>query len=144
MFVNNHTVHWCCCSKLIVHMNAGITVKCLLSDVWYLSNKYFFLCNFILNNTYIMNTINVVWTLIHRSLGILPFMNSKLCYLVSNLFWSREYNSAKEMCKYPSFSKVGGNYPLDLKIIWSSVINKCRMQVKCISLFNLTRLCHVY
>jgi hypothetical protein len=39
---------------------------------------------------------------------------------VSNLFWSREYNSAKEMCKYPSFSKVGGNYPLDLKIIWSS------------------------
>ena len=40
---------------------------------------------------------------------------------VSNLFWSREYNSAKEICKYPSFSKVGGNYPLDLKIIWSSV-----------------------
>jgi hypothetical protein len=39
---------------------------------------------------------------------------------VSNLFWSREYNSAKEMCKYASFSKVGGNYPLDLKIIWSS------------------------
>jgi hypothetical protein len=39
---------------------------------------------------------------------------------VSNLFWSREYNSAKEICKYPSFSKVGGNYPLDLKIIWSS------------------------
>jgi hypothetical protein len=33
---------------------------------------------------------------------------------------SREYNSAKEICKYPSFSKVGGNYPLDLKIIWSS------------------------
>jgi hypothetical protein len=29
-------------------------------------------------------------------------------------------NSAKEICKYPSFSKVGGNYPLDLKIIWSS------------------------
>ena len=40
---------------------------------------------------------------------------------VSNLFWSREYNSAKEICKYPSFSKVGGNYPLNLKIIWSSV-----------------------
>jgi hypothetical protein len=39
---------------------------------------------------------------------------------VSNLFWSREYNSAKEICKYASFSKVGGNYPLDLKIIWSS------------------------
>jgi hypothetical protein len=36
------------------------------------------------------------------------------------LFWSREYNSAKEICKYASFSKVGGNYPLDLKIIWSS------------------------
>jgi hypothetical protein len=33
---------------------------------------------------------------------------------VSNLFWSREYNSAKEICKYPSFSKVGGNYPLEL------------------------------
>jgi hypothetical protein len=33
---------------------------------------------------------------------------------------SREYNSAKDICKYPSFSKVGGNYPLDLKIIWSS------------------------
>jgi hypothetical protein len=32
-----------------------------------------------------------------------------------------EYNSAKEICKYPSFSKVGGNYPLDLKIIWNSV-----------------------
>ena len=41
---------------------------------------------------------------------------------VSNLFWSREDNSAKEICKYPSFSKVGGNYPLDLKIIWSSDI----------------------
>jgi hypothetical protein len=40
---------------------------------------------------------------------------------VSNLFWSREYNSAKEVCQYPSFSKVGSNYPLDLKIIWSSV-----------------------
>ena len=39
---------------------------------------------------------------------------------VSNLFWSREYNCAKEICKYPSFSKVRGNYPLDLKIIWSS------------------------
>ena len=39
---------------------------------------------------------------------------------VHNLFWSREYNSAKEICKYTSFSKVGGNYPLDLKIIWSS------------------------
>jgi hypothetical protein len=36
---------------------------------------------------------------------------------VSNPFWSREYNSAKEICKYPSFLKVGGNYPLDLKII---------------------------
>jgi hypothetical protein len=31
-----------------------------------------------------------------------------------------EYNSAKEICKYPLFLKVGGNYPLDLKIIWSS------------------------
>jgi hypothetical protein len=41
--------------------------------------------------------------------------------VVSNLFWSREYNSAKEICKYPSYSKVGGNYPLDLKIIWRSV-----------------------
>jgi hypothetical protein len=39
---------------------------------------------------------------------------------VSNLFWSREYNIAKEICKYASFSKVRGNYPLDLKIIWSS------------------------
>jgi hypothetical protein len=28
--------------------------------------------------------------------------------------------SAKEICKYPSFSKVGDNYPLDLNIIWSS------------------------
>jgi hypothetical protein len=27
---------------------------------------------------------------------------------VSNLFWSRENNSAKEICKYSSFSKVGG------------------------------------
>jgi hypothetical protein len=35
---------------------------------------------------------------------------------LSNLFWTREYNRAKEICKYPSFSKVGGNYPLDLKI----------------------------
>ena len=39
---------------------------------------------------------------------------------VSNLFWSRENNSSKEICKYASYSKVGGNYPLDLKIIWSS------------------------
>ena len=22
-------MHWCCCSELIVHTNAGITVKCL-------------------------------------------------------------------------------------------------------------------
>ena len=44
--------------------------------------------------------------------------------VVSNLFWSREYNSAKEICKYPSYSKVGGNYPLDLKIIWSSDVGK--------------------
>jgi hypothetical protein len=27
--------HFLCCSELIIHMNAGITVKCLLSDVWY-------------------------------------------------------------------------------------------------------------
>jgi hypothetical protein len=27
----------------------------------------------------------------------------------------------EEICKYASFSKVGDNYPLDLKIIWSSV-----------------------
>ena len=41
---------------------------------------------------------------------------------VSNLseVESTTLNSAKEICKYPSFSKVGGNYPLDLKIIWSS------------------------
>ena len=41
---------------------------------------------------------------------------------VSNLFWSREYNSPKEICKYTSFSKVGGNSPLDLKIIWNSAL----------------------
>ena len=52
---------------------------------------------------------------------------------VSNLFWSREYNSAKEICKYPSFSKVGGNYPLDLKIIWSSV-NELNLKSKTIKL----------
>ena len=45
---------------------------------------------------------------------------------VSNLFWSREYNSAKEICKYPSFSKEGGDYPLDLKIIWSSAFCQLR------------------
>jgi hypothetical protein len=28
----------------------------------------------------------------------------------------------EEICKDPSFSKVGGNYPLDLKIIWSSAL----------------------
>jgi hypothetical protein len=56
-----------------------------------------------------------------------PFLLNNTCVKhnfksvqVSNLFWSREYNSAKEICKYPSFSKVGGNYPLDLKIIWNS------------------------
>jgi hypothetical protein len=43
----------------------------------------------------------------------------------SNFFWCREYNSAKEICKYPSFSKVGGNYHLDLKIIWSSAYIVC-------------------
>ena len=32
-----------------------------------------------------------------------------------------------------------------LKLCWTQVLfNKHRMQVKCISLFNLTRLCHVY
>jgi hypothetical protein len=36
------------------------------------------------------------------------------------MFSEVEYNRAKEVCKYPSFSKVGGNYSLDLKIIWSS------------------------
>ena len=37
-------VHWCC-SELIVHTNAGITVKCLLSDVWYFTflQSFFFL-----------------------------------------------------------------------------------------------------
>ena len=45
------------------------------------------------------------------------------CVHVSNLFWSREYNSAKEICKYLSFTKVGGNYPLDLKIIWSAAVS---------------------
>ena len=35
MFVNNHICAWCCCSELIVHTNAGITVKSLLSDMWY-------------------------------------------------------------------------------------------------------------
>ena len=51
---------------------------------------------------------------------------------VSNLFWSRECSSAKEICKYPSFSKVGGNYPLDLKIIWSSdyLCNQCLPPLK--------------
>jgi hypothetical protein len=43
------------------------------------------------------------------------------CLSLFNLTRLCEYNSAKEICKYPSFSKVGGNYPLDLKIIWSSV-----------------------
>jgi hypothetical protein len=38
---------------------------------------------------------------------------------VSNLFWTREYNSAKEICKYPSFSKVGGNYPFGLENWWN-------------------------
>jgi hypothetical protein len=51
---------------------------------------------------------------------------------VSNLFWSREYNSAKGICKYASFSKVGGNYPLDLKIIWSSGASKmCGVVICC-------------
>jgi hypothetical protein len=39
---------------------------------------------------------------------------------VRNLSIEFSDNSAKEICKYPSFSKVGGNYLLDLKIIWSS------------------------
>ena len=56
---------------------------------------------------------------------------------VSNLFWSREYNNAKEICKYASFSKVGGNYPLDLKIIWSSVYN---MERYCTSLYCIENL----
>jgi hypothetical protein len=51
---------------------------------------------------------------------------------VSNLFWSREYNSAKEICKYPSFSKVGGNYPLDLKIIWSSAFSSSENDIHAI------------
>jgi hypothetical protein len=51
-----------------------------------------------------------------------PVSLSNFCnhQLPNALFLSREYNSAKEICKYPSFSKVGGNYHLDLKIIWSS------------------------
>ena len=38
-------VHWCCRLELIVHTNAGITVKCLLSDVlnFYFFSIYFFL-----------------------------------------------------------------------------------------------------
>jgi hypothetical protein len=31
--------------------------------------------------------------------------------------------------KYPSFSKVGGNYPLDLKIIWSSAFNEIHTKI---------------
>jgi hypothetical protein len=30
---------------------------------------------------------------------------------IEAIFSEVEYNSAKEICKYPSFSKVGGNYP---------------------------------
>ena len=51
---------------------------------------------------------------------------------VHNLFWSREYNGAKEICKYPSFSKVAGNYPLDLKIIWSSACHQQLLRKMCI------------
>ena len=42
-------MHWCCCSELIVHTNLGITVKCLLSDVWYftfLQSLFFLLWNY--------------------------------------------------------------------------------------------------
>ena len=53
---------------------------------------------------------------------------------VSNLFWSGEYNSAKEICKYLSFSKVGGNYPLDLKIIWSSACSETCLKWTCLGL----------
>jgi hypothetical protein len=53
------------------------------------------------------------------------------------LFWSREYNSAKEICKYPSFSKVGDNYPLDLKIILSSGLGLwCLMPLSTIFLLD--------
>ena len=44
---------------------------------------------------------------------------------VSNLFWSREYNSAKEICKYPSYSKVGGNYPWTWKLSGALFMFKC-------------------
>jgi hypothetical protein len=50
------------------------------------------------------------------------YVKTMSCVILELRSTSREYNSAKEICKYPSFSKVGGNYPLDLKIIWSSVL----------------------
>jgi hypothetical protein len=49
----------------------------------------------------------------HRCLEILCLLNNTCVQYnfksvhVTNLFWSREYNSAKEICKYASFSKVG-------------------------------------
>jgi hypothetical protein len=60
---------------------------------------------------------------------------------VSNLFWSREYNSAKEICKYPSFSKVGGNYPLDFVTMHNSNFHKyakylCLIWHNCVMLIN--------
>jgi hypothetical protein len=59
---------------------------------------------------------------------------------VSNLFWGREYNSAKEICKYASFSKVGGNYPLDLKIIWSSVeMQQCIIKMSYMGIPNIIK-----
>jgi hypothetical protein len=42
-----------------------------------------------------------------------------------NLIISDDNLLGDEICKYASFSKVGGNYPLDLKIIWSSVHENC-------------------
>jgi hypothetical protein len=67
-----------------VWYNAFVNLQCIIkccSWNYEISNKYnLFLYNFILNNTYIMNTINVIWSWIRRSLGILPFVDSKLRY----------------------------------------------------------------
>jgi hypothetical protein len=98
----HHWLHMCGNGDGYLHSYVPLMTNCME----YLHSY----SSLVINNSPVINSSLVI--------NSSPIINE---YYVSNLFWSREYNSAKEICKYPSFSKVGGNYPLDLKIIWNVV-----------------------
>jgi hypothetical protein len=80
-----------------------------------------------------MNTINVIWTLIHRSLGILPSVNSKLWYrqlsawpekiwLILALMHKAHFIILKHKTAFYMYQKT---VPSLVKIHWRMLILEC-------------------